>query len=108
VETLVSEKLGGKFVLGEEVHRANSLGEKCSGAESLCVKTIAVEVESKPAPFEKRKGCGTQSLHPTDVSVSEKIIVFSCRFRSAPFVARLGEVAGHSSPPGCLTPDLNF
>jgi hypothetical protein len=36
------------------------------------VGMIAVEVESKPAPFEKRKGCGTQALHPSVVSFTEK------------------------------------
>jgi hypothetical protein len=63
METLFCEKRSTERTVSEG---------SVQGLKSLCVKTIAVEVESKPAPFEKRKGCGTQSLHPTDVSVSEK------------------------------------
>jgi hypothetical protein len=28
--------------------------------ETASYQTISIEVASKPAPFEKRKGCGTQ------------------------------------------------
>jgi hypothetical protein len=88
--------------------RADPSPAKARVRDDNSLENIPMEVKSKPPPFEKRKGYGTQALHPSDVSVSDKNNGFLVSIPEYPIRRTIERGCSSFLAPGCLTPDPNF